>query len=223
MSQPIPEPTVFIVDDDREVREAIELLMDSVGLGSRSFESAQAYLDQFDPDLPGCLVLDVRMRGMSGLDLQERLAEAALHPPVIVVTGHGDVPMAVRAVKAGAVDFIEKPFHDQTLLDAVHRAFAQDAKNRGLASRLADIQERLTRLTPRERDILDQVVAGKRNKVIAADLQISQSTVEAHRAKVMEKMEARSLSELMRMMLAIPPGDEPRVPGHHGDSPWGKP
>ncbi len=223
MSQPVPEPTVFIVDDDREVREAIELLMDSVGLGSRSFESAQAYLDQFDPDLPGCLVLDVRMRGMSGLELQERLAEAALHPPVIVVTGHGDVPMAVRAVKAGAVDFIEKPFHDQTLLDAVHRAFAQDARNRGLASRLADIQERLTRLTPRERDILDQVVAGKRNKVIAADLQISQSTVEAHRAKVMEKMEARSLSELMRMMLAIPPGDEPRVPGHHGDSPWGKP
>lgn len=207
MSQPVPEPTVFIIDDDREVREAIELLMDSVGLGSRSFESAQAFLDQFDPDIPGCLVLDVRMRGMSGLDLQERLTEAALHPPVIVVTGHGDVPMAVRAVKAGAVDFIEKPFHDQTLLDAVHRAFAQDAKNRGLASRLADIQERLTRLTPRERDILDQVVAGKRNKVIAADLQISQSTVEAHRAKVMEKMEARSLSELMRMMLAIAPGD----------------
>jgi FixJ family two-component response regulator len=198
---------VFIVDDDREVREAIELLMDSVGLGSQSFESAQAYLDQFDPNLPGCLVLDVRMRGMSGLDLQERLAEAALRPPVIVVTGHGDVPMAVRAVKAGAVDFIEKPFHDQTLLDAVHRAFAQDAKNRGLASRLADIQERLTRLTPRERDILDQVVAGKRNKVIAADLEISQSTVEAHRAKVMEKMETRSLSELMRMMLAIAPGD----------------
>lgn len=223
MSQPVPEPTVFIVDDDREVREAIELLMDSVGLGSRSFDSAQAYLDQFDPDVPGCLVLDVRMRGISGLELQERLAEAPIHPPVIVVTGHGDVPMAVRAVKAGAVDFIEKPFHDQTLLDAVHRAFAQDARNRGLASRLADIQERLTRLTPRERDILDQVVAGKRNKVIAADLQISQSTVEAHRAKVMEKMEARSLSELMRMMLAIPTEDESRVPGHHGDAPRGKP
>jgi FixJ family two-component response regulator len=147
------------------------------------------------------------MRGMSGLDLQQQLAGAPIHPPVIVVTGHGDVPMAVRAVKAGAVDFIEKPFHDQTLLDAVHRAFEQDARNRGLASRLADIQERLTRLTPREREILDQVVAGKRNKVIAAELQISQSTVEAHRAKVMEKMEARSLSELMRMLLAITPGD----------------
>lgn len=197
------EPTVFIIDDDAEVREAIELLMKSVGLATRSFASAQDYLDQFDAGLAGCLVLDVRMKGMSGIDLQERLGREPIHPPVIIITGHGDVPMAVRAVKAGAVDFIEKPFHDQTLLDAVHRAFDQDADNRGEASRLADIQERLTRLTPREREILQQVVAGKRNKVIAADLGISQSTVEAHRAKVMEKMEARSLSDLMRMTLAL--------------------
>lgn len=197
------EPTVFIIDDDQEVREAIDLLMKSVGLATRSFTSAQDYLDQFDPGLAGCLVLDVRMKGMSGLDLQERLGREPIHPPVIIITGHGDVPMAVRAVRAGAIDFIEKPFHDQTLLDAVHRAFDQDADNRGEASRLADIQERLTRLTPREREILEQVVAGKRNKVIAADLGISQSTVEAHRAKVMEKMEAHSLSDLMRMTLAV--------------------
>lgn len=203
MTKATTEPTVFIVDDDQEVREAIQLLMESVGLKARSFASAQAYLDQFDSDRPGCLILDVRMKGMSGLDLQQRLAQAAIHPPVIVITGHGDVPMAVRAVKAGAVDFIEKPFNDQTLLDAVHRAFDQDGRNRGQASRLADIQERLTRLTPREREILDQVIAGKRNKVISLDLGISQSTVEAHRAKVMEKMEAKSLSDLMRMMMAI--------------------
>lgn len=199
------EPTVYIVDDDQEVREAIGLLMDSVGLAAEPYACAQDYLDSFDPARPGCLVLDVRMKGMSGLDLQQRLASEPIHPPIIVITGHGDVPMAVRAVKTGAVDFIEKPFNDQVLLDAVHRAFEQDAERRGQASRLADIKERLERLTPREREILDQVVAGKRNKVIAADLGITQSTVEAHRAKVMEKMEARSLSDLMRMMLLLNP------------------
>jgi RNA polymerase sigma factor (sigma-70 family) len=203
MSNEQSEPTVFIVDDDQEVREAIQLLMRSVGVTAVSFASAQAYLDQLDCDRPGCLILDVRMKGMSGLDLQERLAQEPIHPPIIIITGHGDVPMAVRAVKAGAVDFIEKPFNDQTLLDAVHRAFDQDARNRGQALRIADIQERLARLTPREREILDQVIGGKRNKTIAADLGISQSTVEAHRAKVMEKLEARSLSDLMRMMMAI--------------------
>jgi RNA polymerase sigma factor (sigma-70 family) len=202
------EPTIFIVDDDQEVRAAIELLMDSVGLAAEPYASAQDYLDRFDPARPGCLVLDVRMKGMSGLDLQERLAYEPLHPPIIVVTGHGDVPMAVRAVKNGAVDFIEKPFNDQALLDAVHRALEEDASQRGQASRLAELRERLQRLTPREREVLDQVVAGKRNKVIAADLNISQSTVEAHRARVMEKMEARSLSDLMRMMLLLNPGQE---------------
>jgi FixJ family two-component response regulator len=198
-------PTVFIVDDDQEVRDAIKLLMDSVGLAAETFESAQDFLDRFDPRRCGCLVLDIRMKGMSGLDLQDRLAQEEVHPPIIVITGHGDVPMAVRAVKAGAVDFIEKPFNDQLLLDAVHRAIEQDAEHRGRASRLADIQARVQRLTPREREILEWVVAGKRNKVIAIDLGISQSTVEAHRAKVMEKMEAASLSDLMRMMLALDP------------------
>ena len=199
------EPTVFIVDDDQEVREALELLMQSVGLATETFSSAQGFLDQFDPERPGCLVLDIRMKGMSGLDLQERLGQESSHPPVIIITGHGDVPVAVRAVKAGALDFIEKPFNDQVLLDAVHRAIQQDAERRGQISRLADIRARLSRLTPREREILDLVVAGKRNKVIAIDLGISQSTVEAHRAKVMEKMEAGTLSDFMRMMLAVAP------------------
>lgn len=199
------EPTVFILDDDQEVRDAIGLLMDSIGLAAESFASAREYLDRFDPSRPGCLVLDVRMKGMSGLDLQQQLIEEPIHPPIIIITGHGDVPMAVSAVKRGAVDFIEKPFNDQVLLDAVHRAFEQDAEHRGQASRLADIEDRLARLTPREREILELVVAGRRNKVIAADLGISQSTVEAHRAKVMEKMEARSLSDLMRMALLLSP------------------
>ena len=163
------DPTVFIVDDDTEVRDAIKLLMDSVGLPALSFGSAQEYLDGFDPELPGCLILDIRMKGMSGLDLQDRLGQEPGHPPIIIITGHGDVPMAVRAVKAGAVDFIEKPFNDQVLLDAVHRAIEQDEERRGRASRLADIQARHDKLTPREREILDMVVAGKRNKVIAFD------------------------------------------------------
>jgi FixJ family two-component response regulator len=194
---------VFIVDDDQEVRDAMRLLMESVGLMVETFPSAQAFLDQFDPERPGCLLLDVRMPGMSGLDLQARLAAERIHPPVIIITGHGDVPMAVRAVQAGAVDFIEKPFNDQALLDSVHRAIEKDAEQRGEASRLAEIQARYEKLTPREREVLEQVAAGKRNKVIAADLNVSQSTVEAHRAKVMEKMEAGSLSDLMRMMLSL--------------------
>jgi two-component system, LuxR family, response regulator FixJ len=195
--------SVFIVDDDQEVRDALKLLMESVGLRVECFESSQAYLDQFDPDRPGCLVLDVRMPGMSGLDLQARLAGERLCPPIIIVTGHGDVPMAVRAVQAGAMNFIEKPFNDQALLDSVHRAIEKDAQQRGDVSRLEEIESRLAKLTPREREVLELVVAGRRNKLIAADLGVSQSTVEAHRAKVMEKMEAGTLSELMRMMLSL--------------------
>lgn len=195
------DPTVFIVDDDDEVRSALALLMESVGMPTETFESAQAFIQQFNPQRSGCLVLDVRMKGMSGLDLQECLSKEAIYPPIIVITGHGDVPMAVRAVKAGAIDFIEKPFNDQVLLDSIHRAIEQDAQRRGKAMQLAEIESRLERLTPREREILNQVVSGKRNKTIAFDLDISQSTVEAHRSKVMEKMQARSLSDLMRMML----------------------
>jgi RNA polymerase sigma factor (sigma-70 family) len=199
------DPTVFIVDDDEGVRSALALLMESIGMPVETFESAQTFLDQFDPLRSGCLILDVRMKGMSGLDLQERLTNEAIYPPVIIITGHGDVPMAVRAVKVGAVDFIEKPFNDQVLLDSIHRAIEQDAQRRGKAMRRAEIEERLERLTPREQEILNLVVSGKRNKTIAFELDISQSTVEAHRSKVMEKMQARSLSDLMRMMLVQRP------------------
>ncbi len=202
--------TVFIVDDDQEVRQALALLMESVGLRVETFESGNDFLQQFDPDRPGCMILDVRMPGMSGLELQARLAAEIVHPPVIIITGHGDVPMAVRAVQAGAVDFIEKPFNDQALLDSVHRALDLDARKRGRASKLAEIRSRLQTLTPREQEVMKLVVAGKRNKVIALELSVSQSTVEAHRARVMEKMEARSLSDLMRMVLSVEDSSESR-------------
>jgi RNA polymerase sigma factor (sigma-70 family) len=203
METEMTEPTVFIVDDEAQVRDALKLLMDSVGLAAETFAAAQEYLDQFDAQRLGCLVLDIRMPGMSGLELQERLSKEPLHPPIVIITGHGDVPMAVRALQAGAVDFIEKPFRDQVLLDSVHRAITRDAEQRGEASRVADIEARLQRLTPREREVLDLIMTGMRNKVIAVELGVSQSTVEAHRSKVMEKMEAKTLSDLMRMMLSI--------------------
>ncbi len=195
--------TVFVVDDDVEVRNAMKLLMNSVGLAVETFASAEEFLARFDPARPGCLLLDIRMKGMSGLELQERLALEEIQPPIIIITGHGDVPMAVRAVKVGAVDFIEKPFNEQVLLDSVHRAIELDGEHRGRVLQLADISACLECLTPREREILELVVAGKRNKVIASELGISQSTVEAHRSKVMEKMQAESLSDLMRMMLSL--------------------
>ena len=197
------ELTVFVVDDDEEVRDAMKRLMNSVGLTVETFASAEEFLAQFDPARPGCLLLDVRMEGMSGLDLQKRLALEEVQPPIIIITGHGDVTMAVRAVMAGAVDFIEKPFNEQVLLDSVHRAIELDGAHRGRVLQLADISARLDCLTPREREILDLVVAGKRNKVIAGELGISQSTVESHRASVMDKMLAESLSDLMRMMLSL--------------------
>jgi two-component system response regulator FixJ len=197
------ELTVFVVDDDEEVRDTMKRLMNSVGLEVETFASAEEFLGQFDPARPGCLLLDIRMKGMSGLDMQERLAHEEVHPPIIIITGHGDVPVAVRAVKAGAVDFIEKPFNDQVLLDSVHRAIELDGEHRGRAMQRADISARLECLTRREREILNMVVTGKRNKMIAGELSISQSTVEGHRAKVMEKMHAESLSALMRMMLSL--------------------
>ena len=189
----------------------MKLLMNSVGLAVETFAFAEEFLAQLDPSRPGCLLLDIRMQGMSGLTLQERLSAEEIHPPIIIVTGHGDVPMAVRAVKAGAVDFIEKPLNEQVLLDSVHRAIELDGERRGRALQLADISACLERLSPREREILELVVAGKRNKVIAGELGISQSTVEAHRARVMEKMQADSLSDLMRMMLSLQSYDRMRI------------
>ncbi len=200
--------TVFVVDDDQEVRAALKLLLQSVGLNVEDFGSAQEYLDQFDPNEAGCLILDVRMPGINGLELQAQLKKQPLHPPIIIITGHGDVPMAVRAMQAGAMHFIEKPFSDQELLDSVYRAIEHDARERGKAMKLADIQERFNRLTPREREVMDMVVEGKRNKVIAGDLNVSQSTVEAHRSRVMEKMEADSISALMRMAITLELGQD---------------
>jgi len=199
-------PTIFIVDDDEEVRNALQLLMQSVGLTVACYASALEFLQAFDASRPGGLGADIRMPGMSGIELQEQLNGEPIHPPIIFITGHGDVPMAVRAVKAGAIDFIEKPFNDQVLLDSVHRAIQMDAKQRGEASRLSDIRERFNQLTPREREVLNLVIAGRRNKNISQELGITLSTVEAHRARVMEKMEADSLSHLMRMMLSLEQG-----------------
>ncbi|MCK5662611.1 MAG: response regulator transcription factor, partial [Thiotrichaceae bacterium] len=158
-------PCVFIVDDDEQVRSALTLLMESVGLKAESFASASDYLQQFDASKSGCLILDVRMPGISGLDLQARLSAETIHPPIIIITGHGDVPMAVRAVNAGAVDFIEKPFNNQSMLDNVHRALELDAKQRGESSRLQDIEQRYNDLTPREKEVLQCVIEGKRNKI----------------------------------------------------------
>lgn len=199
--------TVFIVDDDDEVRNALRRLMVSIGLNVMVYASANEYLEQFNPEIPGCILLDVRMPGMSGLALQEHLQTFPLSPPVIIITGHGDVPMAVQAIQNGAIDFIQKPFNDQLLLESIHKAIEIDASQRGRALRKAEIQERVDLLTDRETQVMEQVVSGKRNKVIAFDLGITQSTVEAHRAKVMEKMQARTLSDLMRMLLSINDND----------------
>jgi len=196
-------PAVYIVDDDQEVRYALRLLLESVGLEVEEYASAQQYLDTFNPENSGCLILDIRMPGISGLELQARLQAESLHPPIIIITGHGDVQMAVRAMKAGALNFIEKPFNDQDLLDSVYRAIEIDAKERGKALKIADIKERLNLLTPREKEVMDRVAAGKRNKIIADELNISQSTIEAHRKKVMEKMDADSVSALMRMIITM--------------------
>ena len=197
------QPTIYIVDDDEQVRESIQLLMESVGLGVESYGSAQNYLDHFRPDQHGCLILDVRMRGMSGLELQARLQQVPSHPPIVMISAHGDVPMAVRALQAGALDFLEKPFNAQALLDSVHRAMQHDALRRGEASRLAEIKERIARLTPREAEVMRRVVDGQRNKVIASEMNITQSTVEVHRARVMDKMAAKTLSELMRTLVTL--------------------
>ena len=193
--------TVFVVDDDDAVRTSLRLLLKSVGLPVETFASAQEFLDAFDSDRAGCLVLDIRMPGMSGLELQQRLNEIHAIVPIVFITGHGDVPMAVEAMQHGAVDFIQKPFRDQDLIDRINQALEKDRDNRaGLKERDA-IRRRMQQLTPREREVLDLVTQGKANKVIAGDLNVSQRTVEIHRARVMEKMGASSLAHLVRMVI----------------------
>ena len=198
---PPPEPIVFVVDDDRAMRESLCWLLDSVGLRVRSFANAADFLAEHDPAQPGCLVLDVRMPGMSGLDLQAELARRGVELPTIVITGHAEVSMAVRAVKAGAIDFIEKPFSDQLLLDRVRQALEIDLEAREVRRRREDARRRLATLTAREREVLDLVAAGKANKEIASALGVSPKTVEVHRAHVMSKMCVDSLAELIRITL----------------------
>jgi two-component system response regulator FixJ len=196
------EITVFVVDDDRAVRDSLALLVQSVGLEVETFAGAQDFLDAYRPERRGCLITDIRMPGMSGLDLQERLSADRYHIPVIVLTGFGDVPAAVRALKGGAIDFVEKPFNPQALLDLVHQAIAQDGELRERAARDSDRAERMALLTRREQDVMALVVAGKANKVIAMDLKISERTVELHRGRIMKKMRVRSLAELVQIVLS---------------------
>lgn len=197
----ISEPTVFVVDDDRAVRGAISRLLKTVGLQTKTFDSAQGFLDSYDRNCPGCLVLDVRMPGMSGLDLQETLSAEKISIPVIIITGHADVPMAVRTMKKGAVNFVEKPFSDQLLLDSIQQALAQDAESRQIGAKRAEVNERIAGLTPREREVMDLVASGKTNKNIAFDLKLSQKTVEFHRANVMKKMGVETVVDLVRMLI----------------------
>lgn len=200
---PPNEPTVFVVDDDQAVCESLAWLLESQGLAVETCTSAEAFLETYR-DRPGCLVLDIRMRGLSGLELQERLAAAGQSIPVIILTGHGDVPMAVRALKAGAVDFLEKPVPDQVLLERIHQALERDRQTWDMRREQADLAARLRSLTRREREVLTHVVGGKANKQIALQLGIAEKTVEAHRKHVMRKMGVHSTVELVRLVLSQP-------------------
>jgi len=200
--------TVFVVDDDPAMRKSLCWLIESVGLAVETFESAQAFLDAYDSNRSGCLVLDMRMPGMSGLELQDRLRDNGVDLPAIIVTGYGDVPTAVRAMKRGAVDFMEKPFSDQILLNRIQDALKRDLDRRALRKRVAAVAACAERLSPREREVMDRVVQGKPNKVIAAELGLSPKTIEVHRARVMEKMEARSLADLIRLNITLQHGDD---------------
>jgi FixJ family two-component response regulator len=192
------QTTVFVVDDDDFYRDFLKLLLESAGLVVRSFSSARAFLDEADPGTPGCLLLDVRMPGMSGLDLQNELAHAKISLPIIFITGHGTIPMSVRAIKAGAVDFLEKPFHEQDLFNAIHRAIELDRQTRPEREKLGEIRQLFDSLSPREQQVFTLVASGMLNKQIACRLAIAEGTVKAHRGRIMEKMKAHSLADLVR-------------------------
>lgn len=194
--------TVFVVDDDEAVCDSLALLLSSVGLEVETFPRAAAFLESYDPERSGCLVLDIRMPGMSGLDLQRRLHEMQAILPILFITGHGDVPGAVRAMRAGAMDFLQKPFDEQELLDRIHQALEKDAQHhRELADR-GIVRSKIARLTPRERQVMGLVVDGLANKNVAQRLGVSQRTIEVHRSRVMEKMHASSLAHLVRLALS---------------------
>lgn len=197
------EGVVYVVDDDAAVRDGLKFLIESVELEVAPCANAQAFLDAYDQTRPGCLVLDVRLRGMSGLDLQAELARRAITIPTIIVTGHGDVPMAVSAMKAGAVDFLEKPFDETTLLDSIRRAIELSQASQRQQEEVAVSRQRIDELTPREREVMLCLAQGKQNKVVALELGISPRTVEIHRARVMEKMAARSVSDIVRAAISM--------------------
>ena len=196
---------VFVIDDDESIREALHSLIRSVGLRVATFPSAQEFLQSERPNVPACLILDVRMPGLSGLDLQRDLTEANIHIPIIFVTGHGDIPMSVRAMKAGAVEFLTKPFRDQDLLDAIQQALDRDRRARSQQADSADLRNRFHSLTPRETEVFELVVKGLLNKQIALQLGTSEITIKLHRRQVMEKMQADSLADLVRMSEKLNP------------------
>jgi FixJ family two-component response regulator len=193
------EPTVFVIDDDGSIREALKDLLESVGLRVETFASAPEFLQSSHSDAPSCLVLDIRMPGLSGLDLQREMAEANIHTPIIFITGHGDIPMTVRAMKAGAVEFLTKPFRDQDLLDAIQQALDHDRAARQEQAETAELRSRFDSLTPRESEVFALVVTGLLNKQIALQLGTSEITIKQHRHQVMRKMNADSFAELVRM------------------------
>lgn len=197
------KPLVYVIDDDDAVRDSLGLLLKSLGLANEVYGSALEFLDAYDPGRHSCLVTDIRMPAMSGLELQQKLAEGKAEIPIIFITGHADVPMAVNAMKAGAADFIQKPFRDQDLIDRVHRALQQDRERRAARQEEAAIRACLKTLTPRELEVMQRVVSGQANKIIAMDLGVSPRTVELHRARVMRKLRMRSLAELVRAVSKV--------------------
>jgi FixJ family two-component response regulator len=192
-------PVVFVVDDEPAVRISLERLLRSIGLEARTYASAQEFLHSERPDAPACLVLDIRLPGLSGLDLQQELAAASVDLPIIFVTGHGDIPMSVRAMKAGAVEFLTKPFREQDLLEAIQRAIERNRITRRQSAELRTLQRRYALLTPREREVFPRVTSGLLNKQIAAELGASEKTIKVHRGQVMQKMKAESLAHLIQM------------------------
>jgi two-component system response regulator FixJ len=205
-----PEETVYVVDDGPAMRESLGWLLESVGHRTETFTSAEEFLERFDPERPGCIVLDVRMPRMTGLDLQTELAERGVETPIVFITAYGEVSLAVRACKAGAVDFIEKPFSDQTLLEAIRQALEKDRAARLHRAARAEFEDRTARLTGRERDVMTLVMAGKTNRQIAKTLVLSPRTIEVHRGRLMDKLKVSSVAELVRLGMsggAVPPAD----------------
>lgn len=197
----LKDPIVYVVDDDQAMVESLTWVIESVGLKAKSYTRAQEFLDAYDPLQHGCILLDVRMPGMSGPELQARLNNINATIPIIFISGHGDVPLAVRVMKAGAVDFLTKPFNDQVLLESINKALRMDKINREKLQESAQAEAKFALLSPREVQVLQGIVAGKQNKVISAELTISLKTVEAHRASVMKKMSVKSVSELVKLVL----------------------